>query len=149
MKHSRSASIPPRSYQHLSWKSNTENICKKKLWRNLCYPSSQTYVNEETFISVFQALVRPYFDYCCEVRDVFGETQSRLQKLQNRAARIILNMTNDVYHTISLRALGWEPLKFERKKAEGKMMYKTLNNMGPQSLTKLFSNKSDKTEYHL
>ena len=33
--------------------------------------------------------------------------------------------------------------------AKGKMMYKILNNMGPQSLTKLFSNKSDKTEYHL
>ena len=30
---------------------------------------------------------------------VFGETQSkRLQKLQNRAARIIMNMSNDVHH---------------------------------------------------
>ena len=86
------------------------------------------------------------------VKYFFGETQSqRLQKLQNRAARIILNMTNDVNHTIAPRALGWEPLKIERRKAKGKMMYKILNNMGPQSLTKLFSisNKSDKTEYHL
>ena len=58
-------------------------------------------------------------------------------------------MTNDVNHTIALRALGWEPLKIERKKAEGKMMYKILSNMGPQSLTKLFSNKSGKTEYHI
>ena len=31
--------------------------------------------------------------------DVFGETQSkRLQKLQNRAARILMNMSNDVHH---------------------------------------------------
>ena len=115
-------------------------ICRVKL-----------YVNKETLFSVYNALVRPYFDYCCEVWDVFGETQSqRLQKLQNRAARIILNMTNDVSHTISLRAyaLGWEPLKIERKKAKGKMMYKILNKMGPQSLTKLFSYKNDKTEYH-
>ena len=58
-----------------------------------------------------------YFDYCCEVWDVFGESQSkRLKKLQNRAARIILNMSNDVNHSIALRALGWEPLKTERKK---------------------------------
>ena len=136
--------------QHLSWKSNTESICK-----NICSGISairrvKPHVNKETLISVYNALFRPYFDYCCEVWDIFGETQSqRLQKLQNRAARIILDMTNDVNHTIALRALGWEPLKIERKKAKGKMMYKILNNLGPQSLTKLFSNKSDKTEYHL
>ena len=88
------------------------------------------YVNKETLISVYNALVRPYFDYFCEVWDVFGETQSqRPQKLQNRAARIILNMTNGNYvnHAIALRALGWEPVR----KAKGETMYKILNNMGP------------------
>ena len=61
----------------------------------------------------------------------------------------MLNMTNDVNHTIAPRAFGWEPLKIERKKAKGNMMYKILDDMDPLSLTKLFSNKSDKTEYHL
>lgn len=81
---------------------------------------------------------------------MFGESQSkRLQKLQNRAARIILNMNNDVDHSIALRTLGWEPLKNERKKAKAKMMYKVLNKMGPKSLTNLFSYKSEKTNYNL
>ena len=52
-------------------------------------------------------------------------------------------------YNCSARILGWEPLKIERKKARGKMMYKILNNMGLQSLTKLFSNRSEKTEYDL
>ena len=44
---------------------------------------------------MYNAIVRPYFDYSCEVWDVFSETQSkRLQKLPNRAAGIILNMSN-------------------------------------------------------
>ena len=38
---------------------------------------------------------------------------------------ILLNTSNDVNHAIVLRALGWEPLKMERK-AKGKMMYKVL-----------------------
>ena len=136
--------------QHLSWKSNAENICKKLCSGIFAIRRVKPHVNKKTLISVYNTLVRPYFDYCCEVWDIFSETQSqRLQKLQNRAARIILNMTNDVNHTVALRALGWEPLKIERKKAKGKMMYKILNSMGPQSLTKLFSNKRDKTEYHL
>ena len=34
--------------------------------------------------------------YCCEVWDIFGENQSqRLQKLQNRCARIIMDMGNE------------------------------------------------------
>jgi hypothetical protein len=79
-------------------------------------------------------------DYGCEVWDVFGETQSkRLQKLQNRAARIILNISNDVDYTIALRTqLGWEPLQTERKKTKARMMYKLLNKMGPKSLTIYF-----------
>ena len=91
-----------------------------------------------------------YFDYCCEVWDVFGETQSkRLQKLQNRAARIIMNMSNDVHQTVVLHALVWKTLEAERKKAKAKMMYKLLNNMGPQSLTKLFTYKDKVTSYNL
>ena len=113
--------------QHLSWKSNSENICKKITAGISAIRRVKPLVDKDTLISIYNAIVRPYFDYCCEVWDVFGESQSkRLQKLQNRAARIILNMSNDVNHSIALRALGWEPLKTERKKAKAKMMYKVL-----------------------
>ena len=81
---------------------------------------------------------------------MFGETQSkRLQKLQNRAARIIMNMSNDVHHSVALHALGWKTLEAERKKAKAKMMYKLLNNMGSQSLTNLFTYKDEATSYNL
>ena len=136
--------------QYLSWKSNTEIICKKICAGISAIRRIKPFVNKQTLISIYNAIVRPYFDYCCEVWDVFGETQSkRLQKLQNRAARIILDASNDVNHTIALRTFGWEPLSMERKKAKAKMMFKISNNMGPRSLTDLFLYKSEKTEYHL
>jgi hypothetical protein len=56
-----------------------------------------------------------------------------------RAARIILNISNEVDHLIALNALGWEPFKTEKKKAKVKLMYKLLNKMGPKPLIK--SNK--------
>ena len=134
----------------MSWKSNSENICKKITAGISAIRRVKPFVDKDTLISIYNAIVRPYFDYCCEVWDVFGESQSkRLQKLQNRAARIILNMSNDVNHSIALRALGWEPLKTERKKAKAKMMYKVLNKMGPKSLTNLFSYICEKTNYNL
>ena len=136
--------------QHLSWKGNTDEIRKKVSAGISAIRRIKPFVDQETLILIYNAIVRPYFDYCCEVWDVFSEAQSkRLQKLQNRAARIILNVNNDVEHTIALRTLGWEPLQTERKKAKAKIMYKLLNKMGPKSLTNLFSYKSEKTNYHL
>ena len=136
--------------EHLSWKSNTEKICKKVTAGISAIRRIKPFVDQDTLVLIDNAIIRPYFDYCCEVWDLFGETQSkRLQKLQNRAARIILNLSNDVHHTIALHALGWEPLQTERKKAKAKMMHKVLNKTGPKSLTNLFSYKSEKTNYHL
>ena len=50
---------------------------------------------------------------------------------------------------MALRTLGWEPLQTERKKAKARMMYKLLNKMDQKSLTNLFSNKNEKTNYDL
>ena len=96
------------------------------------------FVNKETLISIYDAFIRPHFDYCCEVWDVFGKTQSdRLQKLQNRAARVIMSMSNDIDHSTALQALAWDSLNIIRK-AKAKLMYKVLNKMAPEPLTKLF-----------
>ena len=61
---------------------------------------------------------------------------SRLQKLHNRASRIIAHGPNEIDQQTVLNVLGWELLKQQGKKAKAKMMFKTLNNMGPNSLKK-------------
>ena len=60
-----------------------------------------------------------------------------------------MNMRNDIDHSVALQALNWVPLKTERKKAKANMMYKLLNNMGPESITNLFTYKSEMTNYNL
>ena len=136
--------------QNLSWKNNTKNICKKITAGISALRRVKPFVNKDSLVSVYNAIVRPHFDYCCEVWDVLGETQSkRLQKLQNRAARVIMGMSNDIDHAIALHALGWEELKLMRQKAKAKLMYKILNNMGPESLTNLFTYKSEVTNHKL
>ena len=68
---------------------------------------------------------------------------------QNRAARIISNMSNDEDRSIALRTLGWEPLDIMRKKAKARMMRKTLNTLGPESLSNLFTYKNEQKNYEL
>ena len=51
-------------------------------------------------------------------------------------------MSNDIDSSIALSALGWKPLEMMKKRAKARLMYKTLNKMGPESLTKRFTYKS-------
>ena len=67
----------------------------------------------------------------------------RLQKLHNRAARIIAHVPNELDQQTVLNILGWEPLEQQRKKAKAKMMFKTFNNMRPNSLKELFTFKRE------
>ena len=47
---------------------------------------------------------------------------SRLQKLQNRAARVIMNFRNDISGPEVIKALGWETLETRRAKSKPKTM---------------------------
>ena len=67
--------------KHLKWKSNTEKICKKITSGLYALRRLKEFANQKTLLSVYNAIVQPYFNYCCEVWNVFGETQSiRLQQ---------------------------------------------------------------------
>ena len=63
--------------QHLSCKRNTESICKKITSAISVIRKLEEFVGRDTLVSIFNAIVQPYFTYCCEVWDVFGETQSQ------------------------------------------------------------------------
>jgi hypothetical protein len=53
-----------------------------------------------------------HFDYCSEVWDTLGVgLSSRLQKLQNRVARVIMNLRYNTPGIEAINALGWEPLE--------------------------------------
>ena len=67
--------------QHLSWKSNSENICKKITSGISALRRLKEFVYKNALLSVYSFITRPYFTYCCELWNVFGETQSkRVQK---------------------------------------------------------------------
>ena len=53
--------------QNLSWRTNTENICKKITSRISALGRLKEFADKQTLLSVYNAIVRPYFDYCCEV----------------------------------------------------------------------------------
>ena len=82
---------------------------------------------------LYRAIIEPYFDYCCFIWDVLNnELADKLQKLQNRAIRVI---TNSDYHSsaTALRdELAWDYLYIRRgKKKKLKIMFKIINDQTP------------------
>jgi hypothetical protein len=78
--------------ENLSWNKHIENVVKKVTSGIGAMRRIRDFVDRETLSSIYNALIRPHFDYCSEVWDTLVGLSSRLKKLQNRAARIIMNL---------------------------------------------------------
>ena len=65
------------------------------------------FVDTLSLIMIYKALVEPYFTYCSPVQNSLGAGLSqKLQKLQNRAARIITRSEYNVRSATLLNQLN-------------------------------------------
>ena len=78
---------------------------------------------------VYKTTIQPLLDYCGKVWDSCGETSiSRLQRLQNRAGRIILSADSYTPSALVRTKLNWSTLQQRRKYYKVILTYKCLNN---------------------
>jgi hypothetical protein len=63
----------------------------------------------------------------------------KLQKMQNRAARILTGSSYDVLSKELLRQLNWETLEERRGNKKELLMYKVKNGIAPDSIGNLFN----------
>ena len=88
---------------------------------------------------MYQSLVQPYFDYCSLVWGNCNQTcKDKLQKLHNRAARVITGNTYDVRSSEVLLKLRCERLDKRREKQMIDIVNKALNHMCPPAITSMF-----------
>ena len=74
----------------------------------------------------------------------------RLQKLQNRATRLITNLKNEHGHSVLARnSLGWELLQKRRVEMKARIMYKTVNKLAPSRLCDLLQNVNKINDYNV
>ena len=100
------------------------------------------FISKETAIQIYNALIMPHFDYCSPAWDCLsGYLSDKLQKLQNRAARVITKSPFDASSNHLLSTLSWDRLSLRRKKQKALMMYKTMNDLALEYLQSLFSQR--------
>jgi len=72
------------------------------------------FIPKKLSIQIYNALIVPYFDYCSPVWECLSRYPSnnyKLQKLQNRAARVITTLPFDTNSNHLLTTLHWESTK--------------------------------------
>ena len=133
---------------NLSWAEHITNMTKKISSKLSALKRIRPSITTESAVQIYNALIRPNFDYCSEVwGGTYKTLCDRLQKLQNRAARIITRSNYDIRSKTILDELDWDNLEIRRKKQKALLMYKVIHKKAPSYLQRLFT--ENKQTYNL
>ena len=126
----------------ISWDEHSETICKK-----VGKGRTESYIPEIMLQSIYSALVQPYsINYCSPLWDICNKRQQdKLQKFQNRAARIIAGASYEIRSADVLRALEWENLDSRRGMSKATLLYKLLNGCSAPNLKELLTRRNSAT----
>ena len=89
---------------------------------------------------MYRSLVEPYFRYCCSVWGHSGVAiVGKLQKLQNRTAKLITNSQFDASPLPVICALKWSTVSEIIDLESARIVYKSLNGDAPSYMSDMFA----------
>ena len=111
---------------------------------------SKKYLQSDILNKMYRGIVEPHLSYCCSVWGCCNESKlDVLQKIQNRAARIVTSSPYDASAAPIIQNLGWLTISNLVRKETATLTYKSLNLLAPDFLRKLFEKCSDDRERFL
>ena len=113
----------------LRWDVYVNYLCEK-VGRMISFLRRLTYfINRNSLNLIYRNVILPHLDYANVIWESSCEKHiNQLQKLQNRAGRIILKVNPKLHFSVRLihDILQWETLKSRQKFHVGVMMFKIL-----------------------
>ena len=106
---------------------------------------AKKYVPTATLKDIYKGIVEPNFNYCCSAWGSCGTTKlNKLQKLQNIAARAVMNSAFDSSATSLIQDLGWPTIEELIHRGTSVLVYKCLHKLAPDYLSSCISKLSDR-----
>ena len=136
--------------QHLIWDEHVRFVCGKVTRALGFLKYAKKLLPQETLSHIYRGIVEPYFRYCSSVWGSCGETKLlTLQKLQNRAARIVKNSGYGAPADAVIEKLNWPTIVEIIKRETATMANKSLNGLAPTYLSNIFSRNSTRDTVYL
>jgi len=126
----------------LDWSSHIDKLTKKVASGIGAIKWIRHLVLQTTLHLIYQALIQPHFDYRNVVWGNYGITlQNKIQKLQNRAARVLTYSSYDADAGHLFELLGWKNLASQQQIQRATMAYKSLHGLAPDYLCSKFERR--------
>ena len=126
----------------LDWKEQIQAVSSKVSSAIGFLKHAKSFLPMTSLKTLYKGIFEPHFRYCCSVWGCAGSTEiSQLQKLQNRAARIIANSSSDTPSRPLIVELGWKTIELIENESKT-MVFKLLIDLAPQYLCNLFTRNS-------
>ena len=120
----------------MNFNSHINNLVKKVNRAIGVLKYCSKFVSRETRITLYNSLVLPHFDYCSTIWSNASTTHIvRLQRLQNRAMRCILNAPPRAHIEDMLSSLKWMSIRQRMCYVRLVFMWKIVHSKAPENLT--------------
>ena len=114
------------------------------------YSSSVYWITWPSLYMHNTSIIEPHLRYCCSVWRCCEKTEiDRLQKLSNRASRIVTNSSNDTPSMPPILNLDWETIDDFINQKIKTIAFKSVSNLAPQYLINLFTRNSHSSSHNL
>ena len=129
--------------KNLNWEEHISNV-RTKVSRAIGFLKySRKFLPQNTLSKMYSGIVEPHFRFCCSVWGCCGVTKLQtLQKLQNRAARIVTKSNFDTPSIDLIQSLNWPTVSDIIRGETATTVYKSLNGLVPEYLSSLFEKRS-------
>ena len=122
--------------ENLRWQTHIYKLSKKVAPGIAARKRIRPFVPPPTIHYIYNALIQSHFDYCDLFWGNCGKTLfDRLQKIQNRAARVLTFSSYDADANHLIRQLDWKDLSTQFQIQKPLMTYKSLNGLEMKRVT--------------
>lgn len=125
--------------EQMNFNANADKTCKKMAKKISFMGRIANKLDLQTKKILYRSIIEPHIVYCSTILYLSNETQlDRIQKLQNRALRIILKKNWRTSATEMLKQLDWMSVRQRIKLQVLLFIYKVTNRMLPKYLENSF-----------
>ena len=127
----------------LTWSLHVKEVVKKVSGTIACIRRIRNYISRKNLITLYYSLILPHLNYC---NSVWGNTSkqnlTKLQKLQNRYARLVLRAEYFTPQNVLMSKLKWRSLEERIKYQKCILIFKIINDLSPPYLNPCISKRT-------
>ena len=138
--------------EDMTWKNKIKSVSEKASRAISFLKYAKHFLSTSIVKTLCTSNVEPQFQYCCSVWGCCDCTDIlQVQRLENRAARIVTNSHFDAPSKPLIQSLGWKTIRVKEliNRQVNPIIFKCLNSIAPQYLCDIFTKNTVNTTLSL